>query len=118
MGPLTRQVKRKRLTRQAAYRRRTELALRLLQAHGRLDPSPYTVVVTWGDILPRDPAQETNRFIEQVHAGLTSHTGAMAALGQRDPEEEWMKAKQEQAEWLNVAFASGGPSPMGMEGPP
>ena len=99
LAPLTRQVKRKRLTREAAYRRRTELALRLLQEHGQLDRGPYSVLVTWGDIMPRDPAQETSRYIDQVNAGLKSHTGAMAALGQRDPDEEWAKAKRERAQW-------------------
>jgi len=102
MAPLTRQVKRKRLTREAAYRRRTELALRLLQEHGQLDSRAYSVLVSWGDILPRDPSQETSRYIDQVQAGLKSRTGAMAALGERDPEEEFSRAKREETQWLGT----------------
>ena len=99
MAPLTRQVKRKRMSRQAAYRRRTELALSLLEHHGLLDGGPYTVTVTWGDILPRDPGQEATRLIDLATAGLKSRTTAMAELGERDPQEEWGRAKQEQSEW-------------------
>lgn len=114
MAPLTRQVKRKRLTRQAAYRRRTELALTLLQGHGRLNEGPYTVLVTWGDILPRDPGQEAGRLIDLANAGLKSRTGAMADLGLRDPQEEWAKAKTEQTEWTSAGLVPAHPSTNGV----
>ena len=99
MAPLLRQVRRKRLSRQAAYQRRAGLALRLLQDHGRLEPGPYTVQVSWGDVLPRDPDQDARRLIDLTAAGLKSRTAAMAELGERDPAEEWARVRRQAAQW-------------------
>ena len=70
-----------------------------MQQHGRLDGGPYTVQVSWGDVLPRDQGEEARRLIDLARAGLKSRAGAMAELGQRDPDEEWARVRREAREW-------------------
>src|SRR5581483_9498314 len=56
LDPLLKKVQRKRLIRGAAYRRRNELVLRVLERFGpeRETFAPYRTRIVWGPVLPQD----------------------------------------------------------------
>ena len=88
MHPLLQKVRRKRLIRTVAYRRRIEMVLRLLEQHTGERYLPLRIHVQWGPVLPQD----RNRLVQEertlVEAGLHSRRRAMALLGIDDPEAE------------------------------
>ncbi|HLC29672.1 MAG TPA: phage portal protein, partial [Dehalococcoidia bacterium] len=53
LHPLLQKVKRKRLIRGAAYRRRNEMILRILEQHSDEGFAPYRSRVVWGPLLPQ-----------------------------------------------------------------
>jgi hypothetical protein len=53
LDPLIKKVARKRLIRGAAFRRRNEMVLRILEQHSGESFSPYRTRVVWGPVLPR-----------------------------------------------------------------
>src|SRR3990172_1588356 len=61
LEPLLKKVQRKRLIRAAAYRRRNEMILRLLERYAdppadgqRVSYAPYRSRIVWGSVLPLD----------------------------------------------------------------
>ena len=54
LDPLLKKVQRKRLIRTAAYKRRNELILRLLEQQTGVSYAPYRSRIVWGPVLPQD----------------------------------------------------------------
>ena len=98
LHPLLQRVRRKRLIRTAVYRRRVELALRLLEGRLGVRWGPLRVRVLWGPLLPQDRHRLVQEERLLVEAGLHSRRRAMEALGVEDPEAEEARVRAERAQ--------------------
>ena len=96
LHPLLQKLRRKRLIRSAAYRRRNEIALRIHEQKTGVRLAPYRTAIEWGAILPQDQAQVARQEIELVASGLRSKRTAMARFGVQDPDGELARIKSEQ----------------------
>ncbi|MDO8531409.1 MAG: phage portal protein [Dehalococcoidia bacterium] len=95
LHPLLQKVRRKRLVRSAVYRRRAQMALRLLERHTGARYGDVRVKVTWGPVLPQDRGRLVSDEEALVRAGLHSRRTAMSALGVEDPEGELARVREE-----------------------
>jgi hypothetical protein len=95
MNPLMQRVRRKRLVRSAAYKRRNEMILRLLEQHTGVSYLPVRQEMVWGPVLPQDRGRLVRDEALLVGAGLHSKRTAMEALGVRDVEAEAARVKRE-----------------------
>jgi hypothetical protein len=96
MQPLYQRIHRKRLIRTAAYRRRNELILRLLeQFTGRRFLHRQRII--WGGVTPRDESRRVADLAVMVDRGLRSRRGVMDELGVEDAEAEFARWLEEQA---------------------
>jgi len=95
LHPLLQKVRRKRLIRTAVYRRRAEMALRILQRMRGEDLLPVRLRVVWGPVVPQDRARLVQEVRTLVEAGLSSRRRAMALLGVEDPEAEMERLRSE-----------------------
>ena len=103
MQPLLQKVKRKRLIRTAAYTRRAQAILKLIDANtGTNHAAAGNIEITWAPPLPSDRTEDINQEAALVAAGLTAHTSAMNRLGVPDPATEW-QATLAQARELQAA---------------
>ena len=102
LDPLLKKVQRKRLIRSAAYQRRDEMVLRILEREtgARFGPqgagqAPRTRVV-WGPVVPRDRSRlvEDERLL--VGSGIHSRRRAADELGVADPDAEFARWLDEQ----------------------
>ncbi|MDY6918023.1 MAG: phage portal protein [Chloroflexota bacterium] len=85
MQPLLQKVARKRLVRTAAYRRRNEMVLALIERFtgerfGRLSHR-----IVWGPVLPRDREREAATEVALIQSGVHSRRRAMEYLGVDSP---------------------------------
>lgn len=104
LDPLIKKVARKRLIRGAAFRRRNEMALRLLEQY---TGEPFSYVrqgsarahrtrTVWAPVLPQD----RSRLVEDarlVASGIHSRRTAAGLLDIADPDGEWARWLQEEA---------------------
>jgi hypothetical protein len=97
LDPLLKKVQRKRLIRAAAYRRRNELILRVLERFTGESYAPYRTRVLWGPVLPQDRSRQVQDERVLVEAGIHSRRRAADALGVEDPESEFRRWLEEQA---------------------
>jgi hypothetical protein len=106
LDPLIKRVQRKRLIRANAFRRRTELALRLHERFSGEPMAPYRSRITWGPLLPTDRARDILDEIALVNAGIHSRGRAAVNLGDSDHETDF-------AAWLteNAAIVAAGGVP-------
>jgi hypothetical protein len=97
LDPLLKKVARKRLIRGAAYRRRNEMALRILERFGapKTDYAPYRSRVVWGSVLPLDRSRLVEDERALVAAGIHSRRRAADELGVEDPELEFRRWLEE-----------------------
>jgi len=100
LHPLLQKVKRKRLIRTAAYRRRNELILRIA---GQMTGEPlqvsagrYRSRIIWGPLLPQDRGRLVKDEEILVGAGIHSRRRAMEELGVEDPDAEFEGWLEEQ----------------------
>ncbi len=93
MHSLIQKVKRKRLIRSAAYRKRNAIVLAMLHRFTGLDIEGLEPEIIFGEMLPEDRDKQSKTQAQLVTAGLRSRRGAMNDLGVLDPEAEF-------AEWL------------------
>ena len=98
LHPLLQKVKRKRLIRSTVYRRRAELALRLLEQHTGASYLPVRLNVQWGPVLPQDRSRSVADEAALVAAGIHSRRTAAGLLGVADPEAEWARWRAEAGE--------------------
>jgi hypothetical protein len=97
MDPLLKKVQRKRLIRTAAYKKRAELVLRLLEQFTGVSYAPYRTRIIWGPVLPEDRSRLVDDEVRLVAAGVHSRRRAANELGVEDPDEEFRRCQEEQA---------------------
>ena len=109
--PLLQKVKRKRLIRTAAYTRRAQTILKIIDVHtGTNHAAAGAIEITWAPPLPSDRMEDINQEAALVAAGLAAHTSAMTRLGVPDPAVEWQTALA-QARELAAAVTAPTPPP-------
>jgi hypothetical protein len=86
--PLLKKVQRQRLIREAAFRKRNQMVLRLLEQYTGLRCAPYRSRVVWGPLLPADRSR-------LVAAGIHSRRRAATEVGVEDVEAEFRRWRQE-----------------------
>jgi hypothetical protein len=98
LDPLLKKVARKRLIRGAAYRRRNEMVLRILEqfVQPAVSYAPYRSRVVWGSVLPLDRSRLVDDERVLVAAGIHSRRRAADELGVEDPEGEFRRWVEEQ----------------------
>jgi hypothetical protein len=110
MDPLMKKVQRKQLIRSAAYRKRNELVLRILEQQtgvryaplregslqgGQAGQAPRTRVV-WGSVVPADRSRLVADERALVASGIHSRRRAADELGVADPDAEFSRWLEEQ----------------------
>ncbi|HEX5370664.1 MAG TPA: phage portal protein [Dehalococcoidia bacterium] len=95
LDPLLKKVQRKRLLREAAYKRRNELILRLLEQYTGAGFAPYRSRVVWGDLLPVDRSRLVADETKLVASGIHSRRTAADELGVADPDAELARWREE-----------------------
>ncbi len=108
LDPLLKKIARKRLIRGAAYRKRNEMALRILEQYARpagpigpVSYAPYRSRAVWGSVLPLDRSRLVEDERVLVASGIHSRRRAADELGVADPEAEFRR-------WLDEQRAAGG----------
>jgi hypothetical protein len=96
LDPLLKKVQRKRLIRTAAYKRRNELILRLLEQQTGVSYAPYRTRIVWGPVLPQDRSRLVADERALVEAGIHSRRRAADELGVEDPESEFKRWLEEE----------------------
>ena len=81
--------------RSAAYKRRNELILRILEQHSGVSYLPVRQEIIWGPVLPQDRGRLVRDEQALVGSGIHSRRTAMEALGVPDPEAELAKVQEE-----------------------
>ncbi|MEK7280968.1 MAG: phage portal protein, partial [Chloroflexota bacterium] len=97
LHPLLKKVRRKRLIRTTAYKKRAEMLLRLVQQKTGEKLWPCRLRLVCGPVLPQDRGRLVKEEESLVHAGLHSRKRAMAELGVDDPEAEltrWLEEEE------------------------
>ena len=97
LDPLLKKVQRKRLIRTAAYQKRNELVLRILEQQTGVRYAPYRTRIVWGPVVPQDRSRLVEDERALVAAGIHSRRRAADELGVRDPEAEFARWLEEQA---------------------
>jgi hypothetical protein len=95
LDPLLKKVQRKRLIREAAFKRRNEMTLRLLEQYTGAGFAPYRSRVLWGPLLPADRSRLVSDEARLVTAGIHSRRRAATEVGVEDPEAEFSRWQQE-----------------------
>jgi len=96
LDPLLKKVQRKRLLREAAFKRRNEMVLRLLEQYTGARHAPYRSRVVWGELLPVDRSRLVADETRLVAAGIHSRLRAADELGVEDPEAEFERWRREE----------------------
>jgi len=96
LDPLLKKVQRKRLIRTAAYKRRNELILRLLEQQTGVSYAPYRSRIVWGAVVPQDRSRLVADERALVEAGIHSRRRAADELGVEDPESEFKRWLEEE----------------------
>ena len=98
LQPLVQRTLRKRVSWSAALRRCNQMLLVLAERVAGLAPgtfAPYRSQIVWPPMLPRDDEAEARRNLALVAGQLRSHTTAIGALGDLDPEAELQRVIQD-----------------------
>jgi hypothetical protein len=91
LDPLIKKVARKRLIRGAAFRRRNEMILRILEQQTGESYAPYRSRVAWGPVLPQDRSRLVADETRLVAGGIHSRRTAAGLLDIADPDGEWSR---------------------------
>jgi hypothetical protein len=106
LQPLLQKVRRKRIIRTAAYSRRNEMILKLLEKYGGEDfgdvPNGGRLKVMWGPVLPTDMESRVNSEQAMVQTGIHSRRTAMGEVGVTDPDYEFKKWLEERESILKM----------------
>jgi hypothetical protein len=111
LQPLLQKVRRKRIIRTAAYNRRNEMALKLLEKFGGEDygggdlrggETGGKLRVVWGPVLPNDMASRVNSEQVMVQTGIHSRRTAMGEVGVSDPDLEFHRWLEERESILKM----------------
>jgi hypothetical protein len=93
---LLKKVQRKRLLREAAFKRRNEMVLRLLEQYTGQSFAPYRSRIVWNPLLPVDRTRLVQDETRLVAAGIHSRRRAADELGVEDPDAEWARWREEE----------------------
>jgi hypothetical protein len=96
LDPLLKKVQRKRLIRGAAFRRRNEMILRILEQHTGEPFAPYRSRVVWGPVLPQDRSRLVEDEARLVASGIHARRTAAGLLDVADPDGEWERWREEE----------------------
>jgi hypothetical protein len=96
LDPLQKKVQRKQLIRSAAYRRRDELVLRILEQQTGVRYAPFRTRAMWGSVLPADRSRLVEDERALVASGIHSRRRAADELGVDDPDAEFSRWLEEQ----------------------
>ncbi len=99
---LLQKVRRKRLIRTNAYKRRNEMILALHKKFAREDLTRVSQRILWGQVLPQDRAREAQNEQLLVQSGIHSRRTAMDNLAIRNPEAEFLKWMEERKQILEM----------------
>jgi hypothetical protein len=102
LHPLLQKVRRKRIIRTAAYNRRNEMILKLLEKYRGEDFGQNHLRVVWSPVLPQDIARQVQNEQVMVQTGLHSRRRAMDEIGIRDPESEFQRWLEERETILKM----------------
>ncbi len=97
LQPLLQKVRRKRIIRAAAYNRRNEMILKLLEKYRGEDFGDNHLRVIWGPVLPKDMARKVSSEQVLVQMGIHSRRTAMNEVGVMDPDgefERWLEERE------------------------
>ena len=97
MQPLLQKVRRKRLIRTAAYKRRNEMILSLVERFTGESFGPVNHRIIWGPVLPADRQRQVSNEVSLIQSGVHSRRRAMDELGIDDPEREfddWLEERE------------------------
>jgi phage gp37-like protein len=106
LDPLLKKVRRKRLLREVAFKRRNEMILRLLEQYTGVNYAPYRSRVVWSELLPVDRSRLVMDETRLVAAGIHSRHRAADELGVSDPDaefERWQSESRALADPLSAA---------------
>ena len=103
LDPLLKKVQRKRLIRTAAYQKRNELVLRILEQQTGTRYAPYRSRIVWGPVVPQDRSRLVEDERALVAAGVHSRRRAADELGVADPDAEFGRWLEEQERILGDA---------------
>jgi hypothetical protein len=95
LDPLLKKVQRKRLIRGAAFRKRNEMILRILEQQTGESYAPYRTRTLWGPVLPQDRSRLASDESRLVAAGIHSRRTAAGLLDVADPDAEWERWREE-----------------------
>jgi hypothetical protein len=95
MDPLQKKVQRKRLIRSAAYQRRNELVLRILEQQTGVRYASYRSRIVWGSVVPADRSRLVSDERVLVASGIHSRRRAADELGVADPDAEFLRWLEE-----------------------
>jgi hypothetical protein len=111
LQPLLQKIRRKRIIRTAAYNRRNQMILDLLQKYTGEDFGNHRLKVVWGPVLPQDFSKLVADEQTLVQSGIHSRRRAMNDLGIDDPEMEFSRWLEERKAILvmNREFNGGNP---------
>lgn len=106
LDPLLKKITRKRLIRGAAFRRRNEMALRILEQHtgesfgppGRGSGQALRSRIVWSPVLPQDRSRLVEDEARLVASGIHSRRTAAGMLDIADPDGEWARWLAEEDE--------------------
>jgi hypothetical protein len=98
MDPLLKKAQRKRLIRSAAFKRRNEMILRILEQQTGDTYAPYRSRIVWGALLPQDRSRLAEDEARLVEAGIHSRRRAADELGVADPETEFARWLEEEGQ--------------------
>jgi hypothetical protein len=117
LDPLLKKVQRKRLIRSAAYQRRNELVLRILEQQTGVRYAPYRSRIVWGPVIPVDRSRTVADERTLVLAGIHSRRRAADELGVADPDAEFGRWLEEQERLgQDTAPSANGRAAVGREG--
>jgi hypothetical protein len=105
LQPLLQKVRRKRIIRTAAYNRRNEMILKLLEKYQGEDFGPAVgsrLRIIWGQVLPKDVERRVNSEQVMVQTGIHSRRTAMNEVGVRDPDFEFNRWLEERESILKM----------------
>ena len=97
LQPLLQKVWRKRLIRTTAYKKRSQLILRLIEKYQNQYFGDHRLDVVWSPVLPRDLSRLVTNEQTLVQNGIHSRRRAMYEVGINDPEMEfkqWLDERQ------------------------
>ena len=102
LHPLIQKVRRKRIIRAAAYNRRNEMILKLLEKYRGESFGENRLRVIWGPVLPNDVARQVGNEQILIQNGIHSRRKAMGELGIQDAEYEFRRWLEEREAILSM----------------